>query len=170
MLKKFPMKSSFHENIFWRTLLSVGVQKPEDRKKNFWDLFLKREQLSKMKFFRKFCYETSMGYRGRIKVIKMFFFQKTSFSDKVFSWTVFWATLLSVRRQRTDDRKQKLEFGEKTFSLMFILLKKICLFCMIHQWGYIRTKVKKIIGKFFLVSVSIFFFDIVMSGSKEFRR
>ena len=32
MQKKLPLENSFHEKLFWRTLLSVGVQKPGDRK------------------------------------------------------------------------------------------------------------------------------------------
>ena len=73
--------------------------------------------------------------------------QKITFQKKIVSWKFFydqllWMTLLSMRLERTDDRKQKSSFGEMFFSLMFVLFKKIDSFGMIHHWGYTEMILK----------------------------
>ena len=73
---------------------------------------------------------------------KVVYLRRISLYEKHFSWFFFWTTLLSVRVHRTDDRKEKLEFGENINSLNWVFPEKLDWFGMIHQWGYTRMKTK----------------------------
>ena len=76
--KNFHEKS-FSEMFFWMILLSVRVQRSEDRKKILFRvcfLFFNRESLWKWSDFWKIWYKFSTGYTGLIKKIKIFFQEK----------------------------------------------------------------------------------------------
>ena len=92
--KKFPMESYFLDKNFWRILLSVGLQKPEDRKEKIpLGPFFIRESLSKMKiFFWKVWYYLSMGPKGFRITIKLLFLGKPVFMKNFFHGQLFWTT------------------------------------------------------------------------------
>ena len=135
MQKKLPLENSFHEKLFWRTLLSVGVQKPEDRKKTNSRTFSNKESLWKMEFFfEPFGNKYQRGTQENQKYLKDFFSEKLVFLKNVFHEQFFWTKDLSVRVQTFDDRKEKLYFGEKTFFLDVCSPQKklIVLVCFIN--------------------------------------
>ena len=66
--KKIPMEGSFHEKNFWRTLFSVGVQKPEDRKKKVFRTFSWTDShFQDENFFEKFGINYQIGTQERWK-------------------------------------------------------------------------------------------------------
>ena len=125
MQQNFPMKTFFHEEIFWRTLLSAGEQKPEDKKQIIFRTFFWTENnFQQWKFFWKIWYEISMGYRGRIKLIKMFFFRRLVFLEMFFQEQFFERTCYQWGDRGPMIEKKNYNLEKKLFSLMFILLKK----------------------------------------------
>ena len=89
--KNFPMESSFLEKNFWRTLLSVGVQKPEDRKKMFLGPFLTENHFQKWKFFfEKFGFTYPRGTQDLEKQLKCFFWENQFFWKTFLMNNYFW--------------------------------------------------------------------------------
>ena len=152
--KSFSRKSSFLQKNFWRTMLSVGVQKPGHRKKYMYlGPFTNKESLSKMKkFFKKVLLNLSMGYTGTIQVVKI------QFSVKLIVLINFFMNNFSEHHSyQWGDKGPMIE--KKNYILEKIFLpwclfssKKVDCFGMIHQWGYTemmsKTKIKTYINFF----------------------
>ena len=120
-------KNVFHEKCFWMVLLSVGVQRSEDRieKPFLGPLFLNRESLSKWSSFWKVWYKWSTGYSGMMKVLKNYNSGEVVFL-KTFSMENFFERQSSQWRYRGPTLKRKFYNLEKMFfSLKDAFAKKI---------------------------------------------
>ena len=125
----------------------------------------------KKRFMKKF-YER---FGNSTNVVTQEYWEKLFVSEELLPMKTFfhffWLTLLSAGVQMTDDSKVKnLFWRKKVLYWKYFSLKGFDWFCMIHQWGYIRAKVKKnIFCKIvFLVSVSIkLFFTLLWVGVRN---
>ena len=110
----------------------------------------------RIKFFEKYGEKYQWNYTGTLK--KCFFFRIITSCENHFASNFFWTTLLSERIQRIDDRKvNNIMWRKRFFYWSLFSLKRFACFCIIHQWGYIRIKIKRIIiRKNCFCSVSFF--------------
>ena len=121
-------KKSFVKKLFWIALLLVGEESATVKgRKTFFRVcsfvfFVIEKYFQNKSFFWK-VRENLPKELHRI-VEKTFLFRKSSFSEKAFSCIFVWTTFLSVGVQRSDDRKEKLYFGENILCFIFVLLKK----------------------------------------------
>ena len=162
------------KKIFYRTLLSVGVQNPEDRKEKLilGPLFQQKITLKFEKLFLK-CLVLSVNgvHRDYKSSWNTFFSGKLVFLKNFFREQLFWTLELSVRVQMFDDRKEKLQFGEKNFLLdVFSPQKKLFVLVWFVNGAHridITNKNISLERLFFLgkgFSPKTFLIDIVING------
>ena len=129
-------KASLMRKFFWRTLLSVGVQRPDHRKENLyfgeniffhWILFSLNNSDS-FAIIQQRVYTRLMMYK---KIFLKKYFRKFSFNKK------FWIKLLSVRVQRANAYKWKTVFRVNFFGFRELVVWKTYFECFVkkYQWG-----------------------------------
>ena len=111
---------------------------------------------SRKKLFERSGKIYQWDYTGTSK--NLFFFRIITFCENHFPWNFFWTTLFSDWIQTTEDRKvNSIMWRKHLFHWSLFSLKRFACFCIIHHWGYIRIKIKRIIiRKNCFCSVSFF--------------
>ena len=126
------------KKIFYRTLLSVVLQNPEDRKEKLilGPLFQQKITVKFEKLFLK-CLVLSVNgvHRDYKSSWNTFFSGKLVFLKNFFREQLFWTLDLSVRVQMFDDRKKTTIWRKEFFPWCFFSSKKVVCFGMIRQWG-----------------------------------